>query len=300
MTDSYGLISLFPILICINTIWQISQNWSQFWDAQVTESDRQLAQQSAIFILIPLGVLLHEIGHSLATWQVGGTVTTFRWLFFSGYIIPSGNFSTVEYWWIVFAGNLLSICLGLIPILLIPRIRKRIIAEVLYWFACMQSIYALILYPLWSALSRSGDWVQIYNFAIAPYAKLVLVAHLALLWGLWRLYCSQKVVEWRLARSSDALATWHQLLLEGANRPNDLQPQMELGYFLLQHQEIREAKKIATKINRLKPNEPRVKLCDIRPTPNRSITVQDPLSPMDLAPLTPWGELRHYMGRTMG
>ncbi|MEM7761321.1 MAG: hypothetical protein AAF298_24810, partial [Cyanobacteria bacterium P01_A01_bin.40] len=100
MLDSVDLISFFPVIISVATLGQLAQNWSKFWDDKVTLADQQLAQQIAIFVLVPLGVLLHEIGHSLATWQVGGTVETFRWYFFSGYIIPSGDFNLAEYWWI--------------------------------------------------------------------------------------------------------------------------------------------------------------------------------------------------------
>ncbi|NJO94033.1 MAG: hypothetical protein HC820_06150 [Hydrococcus sp. RM1_1_31] len=119
---NFDIMSLIGILVCIQTLWQLFQNGSTFWDDRITAKDRELAQRLAIFAFIPLGVLLHEIGHSLATWQVGGIVKTFQWRFFWGYIIPSGNFSPVEYWWISFSGNLVSILLGLLPILFIFRL----------------------------------------------------------------------------------------------------------------------------------------------------------------------------------
>lgn len=84
MTNYFDSISLIAGLICVQTLWQLFQNWSKFWDSQVTFKDCELAQRLAIFTLIPIGVLLHEVGHSLATWQVGGTVLSFQWRFYWG------------------------------------------------------------------------------------------------------------------------------------------------------------------------------------------------------------------------
>ena len=260
MSDSIHLISLFSIFISLQTVLHLRHNWSKFWDAKVTLEDRDLAMRVAIFILVPLGVLLHEIGHSLATWQVGGTVETFRWFFFSGYIIPNGDFSWIEYWWISLAGNLVSILLALLPIPFLFGIRKRIVAEVLYWFVCIQSIYALVYYPLYSASTKSGDWATIYNFRFFPLALFILVMHLGLLWGLWQLYHSNKILEWRLGRNPHTLENWKKLQQEQFKRPKDLQPKLNLAYFLLQHNETRQAKKIAKQIAKSYPNNNSVKV----------------------------------------
>ena len=260
MSDSVHLISLLSIFISLQTVLHLRHNWSKFWDAKVTLEDRDLAMRVAIFILIPLGVLLHEIGHSLATWQVGGTVETFRWFFFSGYIIPDGNFTWIEYWWISLAGNLVSILLGLLPIPFLFGIRKRIIAEILYWFICFQSIYALVYYPLYSAATKSGDWATIYNFRFFPFALFLLIIHIGLLWGLWQLYHSNQVLEWRLARNPHTLENWKKLQQEQSNRPDDLQPKLNLAYFLLQHSETRQAKKIAKQLAKSHPNNISIKV----------------------------------------
>jgi hypothetical protein len=260
MTNYFDLISFVAGLICIQTLLQLFQNWSDFWDTQVTFKDEELAQRLAIFVLIPIGVLLHEIGHSLATWQVGGTVSTFQWRFYWGYIIPSGNFSSVEYWWIALSGNIVSILLGLLPIPFIPFIRKRIVGELLYSYACVESIYALVVYPLMSFASRRGDWIKIYDFTIQPYALLTAIVHIGLLWGAWQLYNSQKSIYWRLARNSNILDRWEKLKVNIANQSNDLQSHLEIAYFLLQNNEVYEAKKIANKIYQIAPHDNRVRV----------------------------------------
>ena len=260
MSNYFDFISLFAGLIFLQTLWQLFQNWSKFWDNQVTSKDQELAQRLAIFCLIPIGVLFHEIGHSLATWQVGGTVSTFQWRFYWGYIIPEGNFTSLEYWWIALSGNLVSIFLGLIPIPFIPYIRKRIIGELLYTFACAQLIYSLLGYPILSFALGSGDWVTIYDFTIQPYASLTAIFHVVLLWGLWNLYHSQQTLRWRLARSNKILNTWEKLKAQINEQSDNLESYFKLAYFLLQNDEIYEAKKVYNILCKIAPYDVRVKV----------------------------------------
>ncbi|MEL6927988.1 MAG: M50 family metallopeptidase [Cyanobacteria bacterium J06600_6] len=248
MDESSFVYSLFLGCLTVHTLWELHQHRSSFGDAKVIKEDRNLAFKVAAFILIPIGVLLHEVGHSLATWQVGGKVAVFRWYLFSGYIIPVGDFNPVQDWWISFAGNLVSILLAILAIPLIFKVRRRIVAEVLYRFVAIESIYSLVYYPLWSAYYRDGDWMVIYGRLVQPYASLLLVAHLALLWKLWQLYKSEKMLQWRLARNSVSLASYQKLKQEQLQRPNDLQPQVDLAYFLLEYDEVEQAKKIFTAI----------------------------------------------------
>jgi tetratricopeptide (TPR) repeat protein len=260
---NFDLFSFIGVLVCIQTLWQLFQNWSTFWSDRITAKNRDLAQRLAIFALVPLGVLLHEIGHSLATWQVGGTVETFQWRFFWGYIIPSGNFSPVESWWISFSGNLVSIILGLLPIAFIFQVRKRILGEILYSFACTQSIYALVAYPVMSLALRDGDWIRIYDFSIVPYASLTLIGHVLLLWGLWQLHHSRMAIRWRLARNLNGIETWKKLEANAAHHPDDIGSHLELGYFLLQHDEIAAAKSVTQKVAQVAPDDEEVKVFQV-------------------------------------
>lgn len=264
MTHYFDLTSFVAGILCIQTLFQLFHNWSKFWDSEVTIKDRELTQRLALFVLIPIGVLFHEIGHSLATWQVGGTVSEFQWRFYWGYIIPSGDFSDVEYWWIALSGNLVSIVLGLLPIPFLLYIRKRIVGEVLYNFACVELIYALIGYPLLSSVIRTGDWVKIYNFLIKPYAQITLVAHITLLWGLWTLFHSETAIRWRLARKINTLKKWQKLKQDLSHKSDDLQAHLKLAHFLLEQNEVHEAKKLAKKIALIAPHDNQVKLLGVR------------------------------------
>jgi Peptidase M50B-like len=266
LNPSYSdLFSLFGIFFCIQSLLQLSKRWSRIGKDPVTAEDQSLAQRLAIFVGIPIGVLLHELGHSLATWQLGGTVETFQWRFMWGYIIPSGDFSPAGMWWISFSGNLVSIVLGLLPILWITHIRERFWSEVVYNFICVQLVYALIYYPVVSLLSQQGDWVNIYNFyaLTQPYGALTLIAHIALLLSLRQLYYSRSVMRWRLARQDQTLEDWKHLEAQVATEPNNLQPRLNLLYFLLSNQELHQAKRVNQQIQRLAGDDNRVKVAQV-------------------------------------
>ncbi|MGB3651083.1 MAG: M50 family metallopeptidase [Rivularia sp. (in: cyanobacteria)] len=189
--SSFDFMAIIYGIISIDTILRLSNNWRSFWDDKVTAKDRFLLERVAVFILIPLGVLFHELGHALATLQVGGEVREFQWRVVWGYVIAVGNFLPVESWWIAFSGNLVSIALGYLAILAIPLVKKTVLKQLFYTFAQAQLVYSLIAYPIFSFTAFRGDWVKIYDFSVKPYAQITLAIHLFLVFTLWLNYKTQ-------------------------------------------------------------------------------------------------------------
>lgn len=190
-------------------------------------------------------------------------MSSFQWRFYWGYIIPAGDFTPVEFWWIAFSGNLVSILLGLLPIPFIPYIRKRIIGELAYMYVCVQLIYSLVGYPLLSLVWQQGDWLAIYDISVWPFAVPILIAHVGLLWGLWQLYHSPKAVDWRLSRNAQVSDKWRHLKADTEDDPSDLQSQLRSGYFLLQHKEVRGAQRVGKKIGQIAPDSDRVRVFQV-------------------------------------
>lgn len=186
MFSIFDLISIFYCFIAVGVIRRLVKNWKFFWDDHITPQDKRLVSEVSFFILIPLGVLLHELGHALATWQVGGTVLDFEWRIFWGYILPQGDFTPFQRWWIALCGNLISVLIGIIPLFITGRVQKPIINEILSYFAKIELIYSLIFYPAFSFVGFMGDWVRIYDFSVKPYAQVTLAVHIMLLLLLWR------------------------------------------------------------------------------------------------------------------
>lgn len=186
MLSIFDIISVFYCIVAVGVIRRLIKNRESFWDDDITPQDRRLVTEVSFFILIPVGVLLHELGHALATWQVGGTVVDFEWRIFWGYIIPEGIFTQTQRWWIALSGNLVSVLIGIIPLLIVNHVRKEIIREILLYFAKIELIYSLIFYPAFSFVGFMGDWVRIYDFSVKPYAQVTLAVHIIILFIFWR------------------------------------------------------------------------------------------------------------------
>ncbi|MCC7359691.1 MAG: tetratricopeptide repeat protein [Anaerolineales bacterium] len=263
MTALFDFISILYVLRALAVLVTLIRNWRPFWDADVTRADRALANQAAFFLLIPLGVFLHEAGHALATWSVGGTVVDFQWRVFWGYILPAGNFTPLQDWWISLSGNLVSIALGLLPLPLLLVVRRGIWAEILESFARQQLLYALLWYPAFTFFGF-GDWVTIYNFRIVPWAELMLVFHVALLAGLFFLDRSRWAVEHRLGRNP-ALTAQHRQLAEAVERqPLAAAPLARLALFYAELGEAGQASRYVRRAERLDPNDSTLKLAQAR------------------------------------
>lgn len=155
--SSFDLISILYSIISIDTIFRLVKNWNSVWDDSVTARDKLLIQRTAAFILIPLGVFFHELGHAVATWMFGGEVREFQWRLFWGYVVPVGNFTREQIWWIAFSGNLISILLGIIALLVLPIVKKPALKELFYTFAIVELVYSLIFYPLVSFTGFRGE-----------------------------------------------------------------------------------------------------------------------------------------------
>jgi len=221
-------------------------------------SDDALANEAAFFILIPLGVFLHEAGHTLATWQVGGEVADFQWRVFWGYIVPVGNFTPLQSWWIALSGNLVSILLGLLPIPLLPRSGKTIWGEVLYAYVRHELFYALVWYPAISVVGFGGDWTMIYDFSVTPYAPVTLTLHILLLYGLWRLDKSTWAAHWRIRRDPEAQAALQKLEAEAEMRRGTVKPLLNLAHFYHQQGEAHLSRHYTALASRLAPTDPAV------------------------------------------
>ena len=68
------LISLFYAVIGVRVVTQVVQRRRELFDRRFTIADRSLVDQAAFFILVPISVALHELGHAVAVWLAGGTV----------------------------------------------------------------------------------------------------------------------------------------------------------------------------------------------------------------------------------
>jgi len=164
------------------TLVQIFRNWAAFWDNVLTGRDRQLAGGAAFFLLVPMGVLLHEFGHMLAAWSTGSQVLGLHYFLFWGYVeyIPASQ-SALLNWYVALAGNFVSFALGVGCIVAAVRLQalKPIVRVMLMQLGVLEFVQTLIAYPLMSLdPGFVGDWNSIYSFKAPVASGITLAVHI--------------------------------------------------------------------------------------------------------------------------
>ena len=189
--DARGVDLIFGLAM-LGTLYLLARRWRRFWDADFTVEDRSLATQAAVFVVPPVVVLIHELGHIVAAWSVGGRVLGFHYGLIEGAVSVAGGLSPAQSWWVALAGNLAGAGTGLaMAVAGTSSLRlPRPLRHVLIIGGLLEVGFQLVMYPLLSLSARFGDWLVIYNFGATPALSLVTaVAHgvaLAALWRWWR------------------------------------------------------------------------------------------------------------------
>ena len=238
----FDLLSLIYIFIGARAIWTLVRNWRAFTDDKLTSFDRNLANQLAFFVFIPIGVFFHEMGHAAATYQVGGTIDWlnggFHYALFYGYVIPLGvpTSDLLAQWWIALSGNLVSVICGFIPLIFIRFANKPWIKYTILSFARIQLGWSLVGYPLITFAGFEGDWTTIY-FSIPILGIVTFVAQAALVAILFLLDRSTMLKRWEVslyAGGSDQIRSLDQAM---AARPGSVDPIIaRANYFASQNQ----------------------------------------------------------------
>lgn len=161
----FSLIYIFRSLQLGAVIWRERPSLTQ---EPLTPHKKSLAEQASFFIAVPIGVFLHEFGHALAVWASGGQVAEFGYRAFWGYVVPQGNFTLAQNWFISLAGTLGSLIFGVAIWLLL----KNNPSSTLRYFGLrafrFQVYFSTIYYPVFTLLGFEGDWKTIYNFGTTP------------------------------------------------------------------------------------------------------------------------------------
>lgn len=179
----FDLFALLYAIQAVRTIIRLARHWHAFWDPVFTPVDARLAQEAGFFLFIPIGVFLHEVGHYVTAKMVGVHVLGFHYRLFWGYVSYVGPVSPRAEWWIALSGNLVSILFGLalLAVGYWGRGLRLPLRYTLFYAGQVESVYALIAYPLLSFSGFVGDWVTIYDFGATPLlSTITLAAHVIL------------------------------------------------------------------------------------------------------------------------
>ena len=84
--DLFTGISVIYLLIGAYILYQLVTRWREFWSGDMSMQNQQLAGGVAFFLLVPVGVLLHEFGHMLAAWSTASKVLGLHYFVYWGYV----------------------------------------------------------------------------------------------------------------------------------------------------------------------------------------------------------------------
>lgn len=228
ITGIFNILSLLYIGRGLQLTAVIWRQWSELTRFPLTSHKKKLADRAAFFIAVPVGVLVHELGHAVAVWLSGGQVVEFGYRVFWGFVRPAGSFTTAQNWFIAVAGTLGSLAFGLAVWLA----GRRATSASIRYFALrafrFQIYFSLLYYPIFTLFGLFGDWVTIYNFNSTPLLSgATAVCHAVLLFGFWRLN-RRGWFEMPAHASAEAAEDFEALAREADEQPYD--PGRQLAY----------------------------------------------------------------------
>ncbi|MGC4107687.1 MAG: site-2 protease family protein [Thermomicrobiales bacterium] len=213
------LISLFYAAVGIRIVVQIVQRRREIFDRSFTQYDRSMVDQAAFFILVPISVALHELGHAVTIWGLGGQVVDFGFYGFAGYVsfYPS-EFTPSQRILIAAAGSIVNLILILIALAVVflkkPPLRAAY-NELLLQFAFISGINAFIFYPILDVVSNfNGDWRQMYDGGVPMLSIAIGIIHITILAGGFWLYRSPRMKA-RMAALTDVPPGYERGMLGG-------------------------------------------------------------------------------------
>lgn len=200
-----------------------------FWRLPLTRRTASLPSEIAFLLVHPLVVPIHELGHAIAVWALGGTVNEFPWRVFWGYVRWTGNPTALEGWWVSASGPLAEAAVGCLLLLAGIRLTKLkpMIRAILLRAGTLELAFTFIGYPVLSYAGLGGDWLVIFDLDRTPVPSalaigVVALVALALYWGNKRIEMIARstvatrmppLLEkrgWLLLRMTDPMAQfWH-------------------------------------------------------------------------------------------
>ncbi|MDW8058747.1 MAG: hypothetical protein RMK01_01585 [Thermomicrobium sp.] len=236
---AFQLVSLAMAVLSVRTLGRAWRHRQRLLAEPLESRQLGLLVELALFVLVPVSVLLHELGHAVAVWLAGGRVTGFGYLLFLGWVEYVGVESRAAQFWITLSGNVVSVVLGAtaLGVGLFGPFRRPVNALLLV-AGGMVLTTTLLFYPLLDvATGLQGDWTQLYR--AGGRAPLLLGAvHASLLLGgiaLWRSRwlrwrVSERIgLPWRLDERDRRALAWRQLA-EAAEQLRGTEPALDIAF----------------------------------------------------------------------
>ena len=171
-TSDFNAVSIVYALAGAYTLYQLVQNRRSFFDDSVTREDINLAWMVAIFLLTPIAVLAHELGHYFVARDFGATGLELHHRGYWGFVTyqPGPAFDTGKRLMVSAAGPAVSVLLGFFSLGLAVELPVRLVFKhTLAFFGVLTVFHSLVGYPLIDLTSEfEGDFHSIYTLLPLP------------------------------------------------------------------------------------------------------------------------------------
>lgn len=189
--DSTGIISIFLLVAAGATLWDVARGRRELFDQRLTADDRNRLLRLVVFVLLPLSIVLHEVGHAVAVKAFGGEVLSFGFYLYYGYVEHFGRYTPLDIAIISLAGPIVNVILGLGAFAVAWfRPRRAAVNYLLFVFCAFELFNALVFYPLFDfGGGIAGDFSSMYSRDTPLFSLTVGVGHLTILAGaavFWR------------------------------------------------------------------------------------------------------------------
>ncbi len=184
---AFNLLSLLYTGVALLTLGRLVANRRTVFAEPLRSDSARLISAAAFYLLTPIAVALHELGHAALVYALGGRIVDVHFMLYWGYVVPSQSFGPYGDFVVALAGNAVTLGIGLgAAWLALNRPRRAAVNLLLARLGEIQLSMVLVFYPLMCALGFGGDFLLIYRPQIWPVALPLLVAHLGFLaWLLW-------------------------------------------------------------------------------------------------------------------
>ena len=179
-------LSIMQLYMGIQRMRRVRQE-NQTWAAEPFNRWRkQIGDDLSFYVAVPIGVLIHELGHAIVVWALGGRVLEFGFFFFWGYVLPSQSWGPNAQWVLSSAGTWGNVLFALVVWLALRNHPLRTVRYAMLRTVRFQIYFAFLYYPLFTAFLQIGDWRTIYDFEATPMlAGGMAVVHVAILLAYW-------------------------------------------------------------------------------------------------------------------
>jgi hypothetical protein len=230
IVKSQDFLCLLIIPIALITINQVRINWKSLWDDQLTAADRSLLLRASFFILEPIVVFFHEVGHTLATFAFGGTISEFHYAILSGYVVPHGSFTPSQWLFISLAGNLVNIGVGYLCLLAALFFTAPPMVALCVYLGLWSIATSAVLYALLSIGGLYGDWIDIYSSPAHDLVALVAIFHAIVVLSLVYFFKGKKPRLWFTMKTRPRWAKAYTALVKEAQTSPNRKNQLSLAW----------------------------------------------------------------------